>query len=392
MAILYYDVYRVVDTYTNLVSLLQNGMIGIDTTNNGLVFKYGGTCYKVPSESAGYLKINGTNSPTSNIDWGDYDLNNVGQILLNGNNVVGVNTSNGSDTSFVSMCGASAAGVTRSGRVDVYGNEHSQTGSVRIVAGNVPGGEVSISTQNTVRVTIGYDGDVVIAGDNVIRRNTSDGSDDGYLKLCGGGAGTDARGGKVVVYGNEHPTLPGSVYIDAGNVVGGEVKFYTGATLRVAIGYDGDVGIGTSSPDVLLHARQGSSGATLSSSPATLALENSSNVSMVLASPNNTQQQITFLDSDGDEAAFGYNHSTEIMFCDYVDKINFGKNSRYGGTHTNIDGDGNASFNGEYIKLPVKTNAGDPTSPADGWLYVNTNDNKISVYADGAWRDLATWT
>lgn len=41
--------------------------------------------------------------------------------------------------------------------------------------------------------------------------------------------------------------------------------------------------------------------------------------------------------------------------------------------------------------LPVKTTTGDPGSPVEGQIYVNTYDNKIRVYADGAWRDLATW-
>lgn len=46
---------------------------------------------------------------------------------------------------------------------------------------------------------------------------------------------------------------------------------------------------------------------------------------------------------------------------------------------------------GTYLKLPVKATAGDPGSPANGWMYVNTADNKIRVYADAAWRDLVTW-
>lgn len=41
--------------------------------------------------------------------------------------------------------------------------------------------------------------------------------------------------------------------------------------------------------------------------------------------------------------------------------------------------------------LPVKTDTGDPSSPSEGQVYVNTQDNKIRVYADSAWRDLATW-
>lgn len=41
--------------------------------------------------------------------------------------------------------------------------------------------------------------------------------------------------------------------------------------------------------------------------------------------------------------------------------------------------------------LPVKDTTGHIADPVDGLMYVNTEDNKVSVYADGAWRDLTTW-
>lgn len=53
--------------------------------------------------------------------------------------------------------------------------------------------------------------------------------------------------------------------------------------------------------------------------------------------------------------------------------------------------DSGTRLGGTHVKLPVKATTGDPSSPADGWMYVNTSDNKVRVYADGAWRDLATW-
>lgn len=39
----------------------------------------------------------------------------------------------------------------------------------------------------------------------------------------------------------------------------------------------------------------------------------------------------------------------------------------------------------------IKTDTGDPASPVNGQIYINNFDNKIRMYADGAWRDLATW-
>lgn len=41
------------------------------------------------------------------------------------------------------------------------------------------------------------------------------------------------------------------------------------------------------------------------------------------------------------------------------------------------------------LVLPMK--GSDPASPIEGQIYVNILANKVRVYADGAWRDLATW-
>jgi parallel beta-helix repeat protein len=43
------------------------------------------------------------------------------------------------------------------------------------------------------------------------------------------------------------------------------------------------------------------------------------------------------------------------------------------------------------INLPIKTTGDDPAKPVDGVLYLNTNERKLSVYANGGWRNLQTW-
>ncbi len=42
------------------------------------------------------------------------------------------------------------------------------------------------------------------------------------------------------------------------------------------------------------------------------------------------------------------------------------------------------------LTMPVKATTGDPAT-GEGKIYANTYDNKVRCYADGAWRDLATW-
>ena len=44
------------------------------------------------------------------------------------------------------------------------------------------------------------------------------------------------------------------------------------------------------------------------------------------------------------------------------------------------------------IKVIVKTTTGRPTEPLrDGVMEINYFDNKIFMYADGGWRELAVW-
>jgi hypothetical protein len=46
---------------------------------------------------------------------------------------------------------------------------------------------------------------------------------------------------------------------------------------------------------------------------------------------------------------------------------------------------------GAYLVLnSVKASAGDPTGQ-EGMLVINTTDNAVRIYADGAWRTLASW-
>lgn len=79
-------------------------------------------------------------------------------------------------------------------------------------------------------------------------------------------------------------------------------------------------------------------------------------------------------------------------------RLTYTDNSVYTDFQTASDGDlaitptgDRVHSNSTFFKLPVKATTGDPSSPEDGDVYVNTFDNKARLYADGAWRDLTTW-
>lgn len=67
-----------------------------------------------------------------------------------------------------------------------------------------------------------------------ITTDTADASDTKGLLVCGGGATGPARGAMTQVYGNEHASQGGRLYLDAGNVSTGDVILRTGNNIERA--------------------------------------------------------------------------------------------------------------------------------------------------------------
>lgn len=45
----------------------------------------------------------------------------------------------------------------------------------------------------------------------------------------------------------------------------------------------------------------------------------------------------------------------------------------------------------QQVTIVVKTSTGDPSTGATGQMIINTVDNTLKQWADGAWRQLVTW-
>jgi hypothetical protein len=59
-----------------------------------------------------------------------------------------------------------------------------------------------------------------------------------------------------------------------------------------------------------------------------------------------------------------------------------------------ISGVGITTYKLENVFIPgvyYKTTTGDPTWSYEGMVCINTVDNTVKTYADGGWRQLATW-
>jgi hypothetical protein len=105
--------------------------------------------------------------------------------------------------------------------------------------------------------------DIVFPTDSMIRLNTSDGTDNGVLRIIGGGGeagGERNRGSGIGMWGNESGNT-GLLQLYAGNVSGGAITLSTGNdVLAMTVDENQNVGIGTSSPAQLFHVAGGSAG------------------------------------------------------------------------------------------------------------------------------------
>jgi len=98
-----------------------------------------------------------------------------------------------------------------------------------------------------------------------ITSDTADASDTKAIRITGGGSYGNTRGASIVVKGNEFSGSGGELYLEAGNIATtGVVRIYTGASERLTILDNGNVGIGTTNPNTKLNIFDNSSGPIIS--------------------------------------------------------------------------------------------------------------------------------
>lgn len=107
-------------------------------------------------------------------------------------------------------------------------------------------------------------GDLIATANTVIRRNTSDGSDNGSLQLAAGGAaGLETRGAYIDMFGNEHAST-GKLNIGLGNAAGSTLNLFSGVTTMASFsGADGSVAFTSSMSTGSGFVFNGSSGAAM---------------------------------------------------------------------------------------------------------------------------------
>jgi hypothetical protein len=125
-------------------------------------------------------------------------------------------TDDGTDSGLVQFSGGGAVGNTRGAYITLYGNEHASVGDLVLGSGGSTS-SIDLYHNNTIQLTLANKV-LNYTGPFVISSNTSDGSDNTYLVLCGGGgtSGSTARGAYIQIQGNEVGGSGGRITINAG--------------------------------------------------------------------------------------------------------------------------------------------------------------------------------
>ena len=215
---------------------LQSDEARIGTDTNSAISFFTNTGRRMTITTSGLVGI-GTNLPQSSLHISTSATN--APIRLQNDN------GSGSTANYVLQTDSSGLGNNGFGIYDVAQSAY------RFVingSGNVGIGATSPSQKLHVVGDQLIFGDLLLEGSansfRTVSMNTSDGSDNQTLSLCGGATASSARGGRVEIKGNE---ADGSVVLVAGNVSTGDIDFYTANTQRMIINNAGSVGIGTTS-------------------------------------------------------------------------------------------------------------------------------------------------
>ena len=315
---------------TSRLYIDSSGEIGVGTTTPGyaLDVRSGDGRFKRSASNAAAIYLGNT---SSNYIYGDSDSNLLAfgtngseklRITSSGN--IGVGTSSPNDKlSVVSTSGTVGASVTAAGNAylvldsGVGGTSGNQITFIDFKNNSTVKGNISVNegvTGQPLEINSATSNNVVIAtgGGNVGINALSPSYP---LDVSGNMRVGSSTGYAFIQYGSDSTSTDNWHLGSEGD---GTFRFYNGVigagSEKMRITSGGNVGIGTSSPDRLVHIQKGNAGSAVSDNNTVLMVENSNHAIIQMASPNTVSNRILFGDpQDADAGRLTYDHNIDAF-------------------------------------------------------------------------------
>lgn len=231
-------------TFSNLIAAAAGGVgapsiyLGGDTTsglyriapnNHGYTIS-GAKVLDISAGSFGVTGIAGITTPAA--------TNSIGLALAG--STTGAQRISWANTGATMTMGVDSAANDVFGNGAYFGAINSSTSFALMIAGTTRG--LFSSTGLAVTGVLSATGDLTVTGGNIqigaasasLITTTVDGTDNARLFVCGGGGVGSSRGATIELAGNEHADT-GTMFLDAGNVVGGLISLRTAGVVQLQI-------------------------------------------------------------------------------------------------------------------------------------------------------------
>ena len=164
-----------------------------------------------------------------------WSVEDDGNFVANSNGIIRTTTNSGT----LQIASGSTSGQASGATLWLYGETSANPGTAQFYGNGSLDINIDPIHLGSGSTSWKASGSHLLSRGGEIRSDTTDGDDDNFLRLSGGGSHSVSRGASIVAGGNES-VFPGHIILNTGAVSGAEIQFSPSSTKRWAMNSSGD--------------------------------------------------------------------------------------------------------------------------------------------------------